>query len=318
MTRMSPVAIRARGYRTLATCLERPDIEALRHCLLQAALAPSPLSHLAVLLPHIDVRLPAEHARLFGADGPSSATRGADLLRRAALHQEELRASPAVQDFGAREWVRDELVPWAERLSGALANTAHPFYDRLSVLILNWIREDMQEDPLPLRSPRPAADEQVAVDAGSVCTRGVLVIEVDATVREAASVMRERHVGDLVVVAERHGRVRPIGIVTDRDIAVGVVSLPAETLDALSVGDLVVGDLVTVPERASVSQCVERMRAAAVRRLPVVDADGALVGILTLDDLVRVLARDMGALADLVSAQPRREAELRVAPGIGM
>ena len=305
MTRMSPVAIRARGYRTLATCLERPDIEALRHCLLQAALAPSPLSHLAVLLPHIDVRLPAEHARLFGADGPSSATRGADLLRRAALHQEELRASPAVQDFGAREWVRDELVPWAERLSGALANTAHPFYDRLSVLILNWIREDMQEDPLPLRSPRPAADEQVAA------------MRRRRAVQEA-SVMRERHVGDLVVVAERHGRVRPIGIVTDRDIAVGVVSLPAETLDALSVGDLVVGDLVTVPERASVSQCVERMRAAAVRRLPVVDADGALVGILTLDDLVRVLARDMGALADLVSAQPRREAELRVAPGIGM
>lgn len=146
---------------------------------------------------------------------------------------------------------------------------------------------------------------------GDVCVRDVVVAGPETTVREAARLMAQHHVGNLVVVQEAsRGRVFPIGIVTDRDIVRNVV---AEALDAgaFTLGDLGARDLVTVGEDLGIFECLQHMRLNGIRRMPVVDQDGALVGIISLDDLVQLLAEEMGELGRLIAREQAHEAALR-------
>lgn len=119
-----------------------------------------------------------------------------------------------------------------------------------------------------------------------------------ATVREAAVAMRETDVGDVLVVDDGNG-VR--GIVTDRDIVTRVVAVGLNPDEAL-LADVLSGDLVTVAADDDVEEVVRRMRAAAVRRVPVLDG-GQPVGIVSIGDLA--IERDPdSALADISAAPP--------------
>lgn len=148
------------------------------------------------------------------------------------------------------------------------------------------------------------------MNIGEICTRTVVFCTPDTAVREAARLMREHHVGDLIVVEERGGKRTPIGLVTDRDIVVEVVALdvPAGTVSA---ADIMSRKLVTVPESEDVFSALELMRHEGIRRIPVVDQHGALAGIVTLDDLLEVLAEELGVMAKLISRQPSLEARTR-------
>ncbi len=144
---------------------------------------------------------------------------------------------------------------------------------------------------------------------GDVCIRDVVVATKDVTVQQAAVLMRRHHVGDLVVVVEgANGGKVPVGIVTDRDIVVSVV---APTLNAAvyTVGDLVARDLVTVAEDQGVFETVQQMRMTGVRRMPVVDRAGGLVGIISVDDLIQLLSDEMNELAKLIAREQVLEAE---------
>ena len=145
---------------------------------------------------------------------------------------------------------------------------------------------------------------------GEICNRDVVVAEKTLSAREAAQLMRSRHVGDLVVVEETDGRTHPVGIVTDRDIVVEVVAAGVNP-DALTVADLIGPELVTVSESEGVYEAFFYMRSKGVRRMPVVDREGGLVGIVTLDDLLGLLAEEMSELAKLVSRERQREAAAR-------
>jgi len=145
---------------------------------------------------------------------------------------------------------------------------------------------------------------------GEICNREVVFARRDNTVKEAAQLMREYHVGDLVVVDQSDGRQVPCGIVTDRDIVVGVVAKGLEP-DALRVGDVMGAELVLARETDGVSETIELMRSKGVRRVPIVDARGGLVGIVTADDILDLLAEEMTALAKMISREQRREVELR-------
>jgi len=146
---------------------------------------------------------------------------------------------------------------------------------------------------------------------GDVCVRDVVVAGPDTTVREAAKLMAKHHVGDLVVVREEAGgRVVPMGIITDRDI-VRTVVLEALDPSLFTLGDLGVRDLVTAREDQGVFECMQHMRINAIRRMPVVDRTGSLVGIISLDDLIQLLAEEMGEIAKLISREQAREAEVR-------
>src|SRR5579871_6107032 len=144
---------------------------------------------------------------------------------------------------------------------------------------------------------------------GDVCVRDVVVASKDTTVQEAAVLMRHHHVGDLVVVEEgADGRKIPVGIVTDRDIVVSVV---APTLNAAvyTLGDMALRELVTVKEDQGVFEAIQQMRMTGVRRMPVVDRAGGLVGIISVDDLVQLLSEEMSELAKLISREQVLEIE---------
>lgn len=128
---------------------------------------------------------------------------------------------------------------------------------------------------------------------------------------QAAKLMREHHVGDLVVVEELAGKRVPVGIVTDRDL---VVELLAKGVDVstVTVGDVMTRSLLAVPESEGIYDTIQFMRSKAVRRVPVVDKDGALVGIVSADDLLDLLSEEVGGLAKLAFRQQSKEKVTRV------
>jgi CBS domain-containing protein len=122
--------------------------------------------------------------------------------------------------------------------------------------------------------------------------------------------MRQYHVGDIVIVEERDGRRVPGGIVTDRDLVIEVMAKEVDPA-LFRMGDLVTRELFTAREADGVYETIQRMRVHGVRRMPVVDAEGALVGIVTLDDLLALLAEEMMALARITAREQEVEAALR-------
>jgi CBS-domain-containing membrane protein len=145
---------------------------------------------------------------------------------------------------------------------------------------------------------------------GEICNRDVVIVKRNDAVREAAKLMRQHHVGDVVVVEERGGVRVPVGIVTDRDL---VVEILATELDpgVITVGDIMERELVAVKESTGIFEAIQYMRSKAVRRLPIVDESGALLGILSLDDLLELLSEELLSIAKLVKHQQRKEATRR-------
>ena len=148
---------------------------------------------------------------------------------------------------------------------------------------------------------------------GRICSRTVSQIARTAPVLEAVRRMREEHVGDLVVVEEREGRVVPVGVLTDRDVVVGVLAKDAEHLRHLEVGDVIQGTLVTASEDEDLAPVLHRMRSFGVRRVPVVDGAGVLSGVLSLDDVIPALSDELAEIAALVARQAEKEPARRPA-----
>jgi CBS domain-containing protein len=126
----------------------------------------------------------------------------------------------------------------------------------------------------------------------------------EASCSEAAERMRDANVGAIVVSDGG----RPLGVVTDRDIAVRVV---AEGLapESTSLRDVMSGQPVFLSGERPLDQLVAAMRDLAIRRVPVVDADGKLAGVVSMDDLIVLLAEQLGSLAEAIRreiAPPRR------------
>ena len=147
---------------------------------------------------------------------------------------------------------------------------------------------------------------------GDICTRNVVIAPKTEMIVDAAKRMRTSHVGNLVVCETRNGRHIPIGIVTDRDIVVSVVAGDPEHINCLLVNDVMTDDLVTAHEHDSIEAALSKMEEHGVRRLPITDTDGALVGILTLDDVLQYLTAQQSELVALIAREQRRERQYRV------
>lgn len=145
---------------------------------------------------------------------------------------------------------------------------------------------------------------------GEICNRSVVHTSRGTTIRDAAELMRYHHVGDLVLTEARGDAVRPVGIVTDRDLVVEVLAKGVDP-DSLTLADLVTGELLTVAEQASVFECAQFMQSHGVRRVPVVDAAGNLAGIVSIDDLLEFIAEELGLLSRVSPRQSAREASTR-------
>jgi CBS domain-containing protein len=141
---------------------------------------------------------------------------------------------------------------------------------------------------------------------GEICSREVVFVRRDESIVQAAQLMREHHVGDVIVVDEQDGVRTPAGILTDRDIVVEIVAKGVDP-GAVSVADAMSAEVTTARESDGIYETIEHMREKAVRRLPVVNAKGALVGLVSLDDLLDLLGDEIGSLAKLVSREQKHE-----------
>jgi len=145
----------------------------------------------------------------------------------------------------------------------------------------------------------------MATQLKDFATRVIAVVEPDTTALMIAKLMRSHHVGALVVV-DANEKTRPVGIVTDRDL---VLELIAEGLDPalFTAGDIMSVDLVMATPEMDAMQAVQLMHSHCLRRLVVADAAGRLVGIVTMEDVLELLTRELASLANGLNAARERE-----------
>ena len=141
---------------------------------------------------------------------------------------------------------------------------------------------------------------------GELCNREVITASRDTSIEEAARLMRDHHVGSLVIVESRDGRTEPVGILTDRDIVIEVIA-EAVALDEVVVGDVMSFALLKVTEDENILETTQRMRARGVRRAPVIKKDGSLAGIIAIDDILQLLSEELLTVSRLMSREAEQE-----------
>ena len=146
------------------------------------------------------------------------------------------------------------------------------------------------------------------MNIGDIRTTRVIVTHPDQPLAQAALLMRENKVGSLVVLNPHDPQRRPLGMLTDRDIVRGQVFKGAD-LYCLTVGDVMSTNPLCLGVETSLSDGIDAMNARAVRRAPVTDANGTLVGIVTLDDVLPAVATEIHELAQLMKSQTYRAAQ---------
>ena len=148
------------------------------------------------------------------------------------------------------------------------------------------------------------------MSAGEYCNREVVVVSKDEPVQEAITLMRQHHVGDVIVVEHTQQGAVPLGILTDRDI---VLEILAENVDlnAVNIGDVMSYELVTVTESTTLLDTLKLMRQKGIRRIPVVNDKGGLEGLLTVDDLLELLAEQLNDIVALIATEQSSESRHR-------
>jgi len=147
---------------------------------------------------------------------------------------------------------------------------------------------------------------------GKICERRPVTVGAEVALTAAARVMREKHIGYLVVVAPglSSDQVKPVGVLTDRDIVVTVVAKETDAR-ALTAGDIMNMQPVTVSESDSIEEALQVMRRMGVRRVPVVGGAGELAGVLSLDDVIDALAAEIANVAGAIRNERQIEGVLR-------
>ena len=135
-----------------------------------------------------------------------------------------------------------------------------------------------------------------------VCNRNVVCATRETTISDAASLMRHHHIGDVVVVDQLEGDRMPVGIVTDRDIVIEVVAMGLNPA-AVTAGDVMTPSPVVAKQEDDALWALKVMRDRGVRRLPVVDDEGALTGLLSFDDLMQHLGTTLGDIAQVIGTE---------------
>ena len=148
------------------------------------------------------------------------------------------------------------------------------------------------------------------MSAGEYCNRDVVVVSKSEPVSEAITLMRKHHVGDVIVTEETAAGMIPLGILTDRDI---VLEILAEDVDLASVtiGDVMSFELTTVTEDTKLIDTIKLMRDKGVRRIPVVNQEGILQGLLSVDDILELLAEQLTDIVNLIGKEQSRESKSR-------
>lgn len=141
---------------------------------------------------------------------------------------------------------------------------------------------------------------------GEYCKRAVVAIAASADAAEAAKLMRSAHVGFLIVHREGDELRKPAGVLTDRDLVLGIMARDIDPR-AVTVDDVMSPQPLTANEADELGDMLQAMRLAGIRRVPVVDARGALTGIMAIDDALEVVAGLMCDIAGSIKSGQRQE-----------
>ena len=145
---------------------------------------------------------------------------------------------------------------------------------------------------------------------GEMCNRQVIICGPDDSIQVASELMRDNHVGDVIVVDHKEGKHFPIGILTDRDIVIEVLA-EGVNLNDIAVKDVMSGNLICVKEDDFIIETIAKMRDKGIRRIPVVNREGSLEGILAVDDTIELVAELLSDLVNLFKREFNREIKTR-------
>jgi CBS domain-containing protein len=144
------------------------------------------------------------------------------------------------------------------------------------------------------------------MNVGAICSREPIAVEAATPLTEVARLMFEHHVGAVIVTKSPLDRPVPVGMITDRDITRAQLAGAGE-LSRVSAASVMTRDPLVLVEDMSIDEAIGRMRSRKVRRAPIVSANGALIGIVSTDDLFTEVARELTALSGLLGIQPLLE-----------
>ncbi|MDK2890460.1 MAG: hypothetical protein PWR21_1092 [Methanoculleus sp.] len=131
------------------------------------------------------------------------------------------------------------------------------------------------------------------------CREQVVAVSPDTPAVEVARIMGEKNVGSVVVVT---GDNRPAGILTDRDLAIRVMA-QEKNPGEIRAEEVLTRDVITFQDSLGIYEAIQKMTDAGIRRMPIVDDAGKLIGIVTMDDIVRMLGEEMAAIAKNIEKQ---------------
>jgi CBS domain-containing protein len=157
----------------------------------------------------------------------------------------------------------------------------------------------MHEETIEGNEPRSAREVEPAPG-------GIVTLRRHASVREAVELMRDHHVGDVIIIDEDAGG-RPVGMVTDRDVALCVVD-GAVDIEHIRVTDIMSDSVVVAKAEDDLFSAIRQMKAHGVTRLPIVDASGRVTGIITARKAIKLLTEALRELTAIADAQQAREA----------
>lgn len=146
---------------------------------------------------------------------------------------------------------------------------------------------------------------------GEICVRDVVYVEQEESLLTVADLMRHHHVGSVVIVRKVDEKLLPVGMLTDRDLVVEILA-PNINPESLLAQDIMSYDLVTVNEEREMWDVASLMQSKGIRRVPVVDSKGFLVGIFCMDDILEIVTAELNGLVRLVNREQRNEAVSRV------
>jgi CBS domain-containing protein len=138
----------------------------------------------------------------------------------------------------------------------------------------------------------------------SIGKKNVVCVSAGAPVSEAIDLMKDNQIGD-VIVCEGSSK-KPIGMLTDRDIALKVSK--DVSFNEMKVSDVMPeGKIVTCGQNEDVFEMIRVMKEHGVSRLPIVDASGAVVRIVTAKNLLQYLTQSLVDLAEVSRNQQQKE-----------
>lgn len=163
---------------------------------------------------------------------------------------------------------------------------------------------------LPVSALSIQTGKEIVMTAGEYCNREVIVADLNLSIIEASKLFRRHHVGCLVATEQHNGKTLPRGIITDRDLVIEVMALDIDP-KTLDIKDIISNKPVTILENETLLNTLEVMQKKKVRRILVVDDEGQLLGLLTADDAIELIAEAMNNLTRLVKGEIEREHKLR-------